>query len=844
MKYELRDYQRDAALEVLHRLRRGRRDWRESGDRSSFALAAITGSGKTVIATAVIEALLFGSSDLDTDPDPRVAFLWITDDPALNRQTRGRMHDASELLTPWALPEIDEAFQDETLTPRRVYFLNTQKLSKTSRLAQSGTNARAFSFWDILRNTIREGTTDLVMVLDEAHRGMRRASDRQTIVRRLIQGEPGSNPPVPMVWGISATIDRFSRAMGEITDRTGYPNVAVDIERVRASGLVKDEIGLDQPDEKGTFSNTLLREAVKATRSYEERWAAYSTAEGEPEVLPVLVVQVPDKATDTKLAEMVAVIDEEWPGLGPRAITHVLGEHQTLTLGARTVEWIYPESIQTETDVRVVLAKEAISTGWDCPRAEVLYSERQASDATHIAQIIGRMVRQPLAHRIATDDALNSVMCYLPMFDRKALTAIKDELEGRGADNGQNTVGATVVRAPAIFERNVHIDPAAFDVVGSLPSIPTPDRTASPLRRAKALARLLSDSEHGAALLADAGANLTTRLNAKLDGLAAEHVSAVEANVDDLLHATVTRSKVTMIGEDIGGEPQVRVLATHARDVARDTQRLIDSIKEGVGKAWFAHRLVVDPGADRDAVRVRCAALLRVDAVRAAIDDAATAWVQEQLDRFRVEIVNTTGATRDAYTRVREQTSSPEVVTVQLRTNERAATKDRDGEDLPRYAGHLFADADGRFPVDLNDWERAVVEAEIARPGFEAWYRNPSSATPASLRIAYRIDAGEWASVQPDFLIVSRRSDGTLAASIVDPHGDHLADARAKLLALAAFAEAQGHRLVRIESIVRMGGGSLRVLDLMVPAVRDAVRAFAGAKVTDLYESEVARPYA
>ncbi len=143
----------------------------------------------------------------------------------------------------------------------------------------------------------------------------------------------------------------------------------------------------------------------------------------------------------------------------------MLGEHQTLTLGARTVDWVYPESIQTETDIRVVLAKEAISTGWDCPRAEVLYSERPAKDATHIAQIIGRMVRQPLAHRIATDDALNSVMCYLPLFDRKALTAIKDELEGTGTDNGQNRVGATVVRAPMVFERNPLLDPEVFDFV-------------------------------------------------------------------------------------------------------------------------------------------------------------------------------------------------------------------------------------------------------------------------------------------------------------------------------------------------------------------------------------------
>src|SRR5450759_3351959 len=732
MRYELRDYQRDAALEVLKRIRRGRRDWRVDGERSSFALSAITGSGKTVIATAVIEALLFGSTDLDTDADPRISFLWITDDPALNRQTRGRMFDASELLAPTTLVEVDESFLDADLAPGRVFFLNTQKLSRSSRLVQSGTNAREFSFWDILRNTIRGDTTDLVLVLDEAHRGMKRAADRKTIVSRLIHGEPGSNPAIPIVWGISATIERFTTAMGEVTDRTGYPNVAVDIERVRASGLIKDEIGLDQPAEKGTFSTTLLREAVKATLSFEQRWAAYSSSEGEPEVLPVLVVQVPDKASDAKLTELVGTVEAEWPGLGPRAIAHVLGEHERLTLGARTVDWVYPESIQTDTEVRVVLAKEAISTGWDCPRAEVLYSERPAKDATHIAQIIGRMVRQPLAHRIATDDALNSVTCYLPLFNRKALSSIKNELEGKGADNGQNRVGATVVRAPMVFERNPKLDGEVFAYIDALPSIPTPDRTASPLRRARTLARLLADDAGGAPQLADAGADLTKRLDLRLDGLAAEHAAEVEVNIQDLLTTAVARTRITTVGEDLGVEPVVVEVATHARDVARDTQRIIDSVREGVGKAWFAHRLAAETGANRDAVRVRCAALLRVERVRTMIEATATDWVREQLDRFRVQILNTVGATRDAYTRVQEQTTVPETVTVQLRQNERAATKDRNGDDLPRYGSHVFADADGTFPVVLNDWERTVVASELARDGFVTWYRNPGTATPAS----------------------------------------------------------------------------------------------------------------
>jgi type III restriction enzyme len=269
MRYELMDYQRDAALGVLERLGNGRTLWNSSHLPSSFALSAITGAGKTVIAAAVIEATLFGSSDLDAELDPTTAFLWITDDPALNRQTRTKMLESSDLLSSRHLVELDDSFLERDLAPGRAYFLNTQKLSKSSKLTQSHNNLRQLSFWEVLANTIDGDRTDLVLILDEAHRGMKRVPDRATIVQRLIHGEQGSNPPVPMVWGISATIDRFVKAMGETSDRTALPHVAVDIERVRMSGLVKDEIGLDQPDEKGTFSTTLLREAVQTTRAFE-----------------------------------------------------------------------------------------------------------------------------------------------------------------------------------------------------------------------------------------------------------------------------------------------------------------------------------------------------------------------------------------------------------------------------------------------------------------------------------------------------------------------------------------------------------------------------------------------
>ncbi|MFN8103947.1 MAG: DEAD/DEAH box helicase family protein [Acidimicrobiia bacterium] len=840
MRYELMDYQRSAALDVLDRLDRARTDW-ANGYRSSFALSAITGSGKTVIATAVIEAKLYGSADLGVDPDPQATFLWITDDPALNRQTRNRMLAASDLLASRVLVEVDDGYLNQVLEPNHVYFLNIQKLSKKSRLVQSGTNLRQTSFWQVLANTIEGGKATLYLILDEAHRGMKPATDRKTIVQRLIHGEPGSNPPVPAVWGISATIDRFTKAMGETPDRTGYPHVMVDIDRVRDSGLVKDEIGLEQPDEKGTFSITLLRDAVQSTLVFEKRWAAYSAAEGEPEVLPVLVVQVPDKANEAKLTEMVSGIVSEWPDLKPDAIAHVFGEHEPIVLGSRTINWMPAESIQSDSDVRVVLAKEAISTGWDCPRAEVLYSERPAKDATHIAQVIGRMVRQPLAHRIATDDVLNSVSCYLPLFDSKKLAAIKNELEGKGGD-AQHEVGPQVVRAPKVFERNLTLDPAVFDFVETLPSIPTPDASASPLRRAKNLVRLLADDGAGPALVPDADASLTKRLNARLDGLAAEHAEAVALQVEDLRTAIVRREGVDPSGR--AAEVTSRLLETHVKDLDRDTRKIINSVREGVGKGYYAHRVAnVDPGDSRLDVRVEVAALLRVDGVVAGVESAATEFVQEHLGKFAVAIKNTTGATRDAYRKVQEQTSAPEVVTIELRANEKAATKNSKGDDLPTFEGHLYAAVDGRYPADLNDWETKVVNTEIGRPSFAAWYRNPSRATPNALRIAYLDDAGRWASLQVDFLIVSRRDDGSLAASIVDPHGDHLADAKGKLRALADFAEAYGDRFIRIVSIAKGSDGSLRVLDLLEPHVRNAVGDFSGAKVSALYDSAVAAPY-
>lgn len=838
MRHDLFDYQRTAALDILKRLSLSQLLWDDHQARSSFALSAVTGSGKTVIATAVIEATVHGSSDLQTEAQPQVSFLWVTDDPALNNQTRARMLASSDLLQPRELVILDNDFLDDELSPGRVYFLNIQKLSKRSGLAHGGQNLREHSMWEILAHTINRGNVDLHLVLDEAHRGMKTAQDRRTIVQRLISGQAGSNPAVPVVWGISATIERFKDAMAGIEERTAHPPVTVDLAKIQKAGLIKDLIELDDAADRTLISTTLLRDAVSAAKRFDGLWADYAQAEGGSPVKPIMVVQVPDKASPTKLNDLVSVIDEEWPALAPDAMAHVFGEHTPITVAGRTIPWVPPESIQGSEEIRVVFAKEAISTGWDCPRAEVLYSERPATDATHIAQVIGRMVRQPLARRITDPVELNSVACYLPLFKREALNKVREALEKPGEVGG---VAAVVVR-PRVCPRNPEVPQEVFDLIESLPSLPTPDSLANPLRRAKLLATALSKSSPSTkAILSDAGAQLTKALHSTLDGLAAEHADAVAENVIDIETADVRRTVLSHTGEVKG--TSARQLTTHVRDIERDTAKLINRVREGVGKGYLAQQ-VAKATTDDDLldVKVRVAALFMISEVLVDLDAAATKWVQSHLTRFDVDIKNTTGTTKDEYLKIQEQTSELERVGIDLPLDEKVPTQDAKGTAFPIFEHHIFA-VKGKYPVKLNDWESAVVQTELVRPSFVAWYRNPSRPIRPALRIAYRDDANEWKSLQVDFLIVSRRDNNELVVSIVDPHGDHLADAKAKLRGLATFAEKYGSEFLRIESISKVKNGKLRSLDLNDPTVRALVVAFTDAEVGALYESADAHDY-
>lgn len=853
MRFQLKDYQFEAVEEVLSRLTRAKDAYQQYGDIGAFSLSATTGAGKTVMATAVFEALFHGSEEFDFEADPTAVVLWVTDDPSLNEQTKARILEAGggEPIGYGQLDVIAETFDQELFDVGHIYFLNIQKLSSNSNMVKR-VDKRQFTVWDTIRNTINDPRRTLYLVLDEAHRGMKRAGNggesRPTIVQRLVNGHDDV-PPAPIVWGISATIARFDAAMkaAKAEGRTLFPNVQVDPVKVQQSGLLKDTICLDFPDEDGDFETTLLRIAARDTRDAARLWTEYAEMDGLPEpVVPLLVVQVPNTPKDADLIRFIDTIYEAWPGLPADAVAHVFGERAPLDLGKYKIPYIEPQRVQDSTHVQVLLAKDAISTGWDCPRAEVMISLRTAQDPTYITQLLGRMVRTPLARRIESDERLNAVTCVLPHFKRETAIQVAQILTGEvEVDDDPDAVanrgmGRRILLAPETMGWNNAIPDEVKVVLESLPSESPPRGNKKPIKRLLALAAAIAID----GLRGDPNKEAREALFGALDGFMAEHAAAVKQGVEDIFRADIRR-----VTRDMSGTTHVEVTRAERAD-DRTVADAFRAAKRALGAAianGYVRRLAEpsDEGEEPDIVdaQARVAALVSLEGVVDELERRAGALADKWLDELRVPIRGLPESRQAIYSELRERSDDPQPADLVVPTSRVEETVDKNGKAYPTEKLHVLADPEGRYPVGkLNASERTVLKTELERKGTVAWYRNPSRASADAVRVPYQAGDGSWKSMQPDLIIFSRTHDGRVAASIVDPHGTYLADALPKLKGLARFAEKYGDQFLRIDAIAEIDK-ELRVLDMKNEKVRLAVEAATGSDAEPLYQSDVSAEY-
>lgn len=393
-----------------------------------ISFTAPTGAGKTIITSALIEQIFCGSPNVPEQPNAIV--VWLSDSPELNKQSRDKIETKADRIQIGQCITIeDESFDQEVLDDGCIYFLNTQKLSKTSNLT-SHSDSRQYTIWETLNNTILQKSDHLYMIIDEAHRGAK--TNQTTLMQTFIKGSDKCKP-MPVVIGMSATLERFNTLVAGTVSSQHF--VIVSPDEVRQSGLLKDLIEIYSPDD--SLENKEMGVLQAATDEWRDKWLhwyQYCKEQHYKYVNPVFVVQVEagkgNQISATDLDECLNVIEKRLDSKYLEGeVVHCFGDKSDIVINGLKVRYEEPSRIQDDDSIKLVFFKESLSTGWDCPRAETMMSFRRAVDSTYIAQLLGRMIRTPMQMHIQVDESLNNVHLYLPHFDINTVSTIVDELQ-------------------------------------------------------------------------------------------------------------------------------------------------------------------------------------------------------------------------------------------------------------------------------------------------------------------------------------------------------------------------------------------------------------------------------
>lgn len=483
MKVDLISFQEKALKELRFEIADALNSYRNRVKTQVVSLQAPTGSGKTIMMAALIESIYAGY----TFPDgvafaeqPDAIFVWLSDSPELNEQSKQKIElKTSKLRFGQCVTISDETFDMELLEDGHIYFLNTQKISRAGNLTRHSDN-RHYTIWETLDNTVKEKSDRLYFIIDEAHRGAKTPREQgadTTIMQRFIRGyeyiEDGLRRkmrPMPNVVGMSATAARFNTLIGNINSTLHKCTITAD--EVRESGLLKDRIVITYPDDSSKNNDMVLLEAATDEWILKcRRWNLHSVEQHNARVDPVFVVQVcPGSGkvlSETNLDEVVTKIEEK---TGTRfaegEVVHCFGSTANIEINGLNVPHVNASEIADDHRIKVVLFKEALSTGWDCPRAETMMSFRHASDATYIAQLLGRMIRTPLQSRVLRDDFLNDVKLYLPYFNKATVSAVVEELQNAEGGEIPTEIDGESLGEPTFVTWTAHTEPKLKKKVG------------------------------------------------------------------------------------------------------------------------------------------------------------------------------------------------------------------------------------------------------------------------------------------------------------------------------------------------------------------------------------------
>ena len=390
--------------------------------------------------------------------------------------------------------------------------------------------------------------------------------------------------------------------------------------------------------------------------------------------------------TKTDLPEVLATLES---ALGERLkegeVAHTFHDAGDLDVAGRKVRYIEASRIEAHPKVNVVLFKMSLSTGWDCPRAEVMMSFRHANDHTYIAQLLGRMVRAPLARRIEKDAALNDVHLYLPHYDRAAVVAIIEDLK-----NVEDVPPAVtgIGRELITLSRRQDAAPIFAGMQELVTYRVNKVRVQSSLRRLMGLGRALTHDR----LDEDAQEQVTEQI---VSQMAAEiaRLKATGRYAGLARRITgVALETVVVTGTVIADEREYYTIQAASADIERHFQQAGRQLGNGLHMAYWKAQATRPV----DEVKVEAAVLTQDLAAMQTLEETAASAFTALFEQYKYDIAKLKEARRKHYEKLRLATAKPQAILWVLPDS----IDFHRAPDAPFFDKHLYVDENGKFQVE------------------------------------------------------------------------------------------------------------------------------------------------
>ena len=378
---ELKTYQRTAVHELKERVVRL---LNFGGRRNKLVFKAPTGSGKTVMVSAMMDELQRELKQSGECVTSRVAWVWIAPNKLHQQSYRSMRNFFSETrsLRPVMFDECEHL---DGLRDGEVLFLNWESINKDNAVLIRD-NEQNRTLYELLRRTRIEHNTPVVVIIDEEHMfGGRNAVKSEKVLANI-------NPDLEI--RVSAT-----PITGGCDTVVVQRQEVVDEEMIKKGVQLNPDVRSDREQSDLTVNQRLLRRALTKRDELAAQLREYG-------INPLLLVQLPNDSSESLSREESTLADEVKQYLASPGID-IREENGGLAV------WLSKEKspnlagiVRNDDPTKVLLFKQAIALGWDCPRAAVLLIFRELKSMTFTTQTVGRILRMPQQH-FYNDERLN-----------------------------------------------------------------------------------------------------------------------------------------------------------------------------------------------------------------------------------------------------------------------------------------------------------------------------------------------------------------------------------------------------------------------------------------------------